>query len=72
MIALSWETSLPADTQTVGHSINVIEPTRDQIDLQNREVIESFSSKAFDVPLRHLVRAGGDFHGVVEHGAIRT
>ncbi len=56
--------------QAVGHSIDVVEPARDQIDLQDRLIGEAETAQPLEVIGLDLVGGFREFHGIVQHGPI--
>src|SRR5205823_7976875 len=70
-----WRSSdlslLPAtDAQAVGDAVNVVEPTRDQVNLQDGPVVEAGAAQAVEVLGRHLPGVLRQLGGVVEHGPV--
>jgi hypothetical protein len=59
-----------ADPQCVGHAVDVVEPGRDERDLQNSHVIETDGSEACEILRSEFVGSRGQAHGEIEHGAI--
>src|SRR4029077_18671677 len=58
------------DTQSIRHAIDVIEPRCDQRDLQNAAVVEADGPKFSVIVRRNFCGILGQFHSVIEHGAI--
>src|SRR3981081_1578539 len=59
-----------ADAQGIRHAIDVIEPRRDQRNLQNSSVVEANGSEFCVIVRRNFGRILGQLHYVIEHGAI--
>src|SRR5712664_2039991 len=58
------------DAQRIGHAIAVIEPRRDQRDLQNAAVVEANGSELRVIVGRNFGGILGQLHYVIEHRAI--
>ena len=58
-----------ADAERIGDSIDVVEPRRDQRDLQNPAVVESDAAQRLMIRRRTLRRIFRQFYDVIEHHA---
>jgi hypothetical protein len=54
----------------VGDAINIVEPRRDERDLENGTVVEAGLAQTVVVLRRHPGRVAGQQRGVVEHQAV--
>src|SRR6266446_419844 len=61
---------IAADAQSVRHAIDVIEPGRDQRNLQNTAVVEADGPELSVIVRRNFGGILGQLHNVIEHGAI--
>src|SRR6266478_4062774 len=62
--------SIATDTQSIRHAIDVIEPGRDQSNLQNAAVVETDGPEPSVIVGRNFGGILGQRHNVIEHGAI--
>jgi hypothetical protein len=58
------------DAQSIGYAIDVVEPRRDQGDLQNTAIVEADSSELCVIVWRNFRGVLGQLHSVIEHCAI--
>jgi hypothetical protein len=63
----TYEALLSAHSQRVGHAIDVVEPRRDQRDLQNPAIVESGGAQAFDIVFPNLGGVASELNHVVQH-----
>ena len=61
---------IPAHAQRIRNAIDVVEPGRDQSDLQNGLVIETSGPQALMILLRDARRIASQLRYVVEHDSI--
>src|SRR5258708_20503383 len=61
------ETSSAPHTEGIGHPVDVIEPRRDQGDLQNPAVVEPHTPQLFMVRRADACRVARELRHVVEH-----
>jgi hypothetical protein len=62
--------SLTPHAQTVGDAINVVEPARDQVDLQDCTIVEANRAQPIEILGRHSRGMPRQLGRVVEHGPI--
>src|SRR5207244_13597755 len=58
-----------ADAESVGDAVDVVEPARDQVDLQDAAVVKAGVAQMAQVRGWHARGLCGRLGGVVEHGA---
>src|SRR4029077_17516153 len=58
------------DTQSIRHAIDVIEPGRDQRNLQNAAIVEAHGPEFGVIVRRNLGGILGQLHDVIKHGTI--
>jgi hypothetical protein len=56
--------------QAVGHAVDVVEPRRNQIDLQDGGIVEAMLPKSVEVLGRDLLGVARELSGVIEHRAV--
>ena len=59
--------SVAADPQRIGNPVDVVEPRRDQRDLQDRPVVKAGTAQPFVVQGRDLGRVLGELDHVIDH-----
>lgn len=60
----------PPDAQPVRHAIDIVEPTRNEVYLQDRSIIKADRSQSFNILRRYPRRMARQLGGVIEHGPI--
>ena len=70
IVGFNFRVLTASDTERVGDAVDVIEPRRDQSDLQNRLIVKAVGAKFF-VPARmNFRRVFGELHDVIAHHAL--
>ena len=59
----------PPHAQRIRYTVDVIEPRRDQRNLQNAFIVESSGPQSFVVLLRDLCGIPGEFDHIIQHHA---
>jgi hypothetical protein len=59
-----------AHAQTIRNSVDVVEPARDQIDLQDSPIVKTHPAQSFDILRRYFPGVPRQLRGVIEHGPI--
>ncbi len=62
--------SEPPDTQAVGNTVDIVEPRRDEVDLQNRGIVEAESAENVNVSALYVHGPPRQRVDVVQHGSI--
>src|SRR5262245_59763953 len=68
--SLDFSLEPAADTEAVGDTVDIVEPTCDQVDLQNAPVVEADASQFIEIRWRHLPGMSRQLGSIVEHGPI--
>jgi hypothetical protein len=70
MALVMGERLITAHAERIGDPVDIVEPRRDQRDLQDSLIVEADGSQTFVMRGRNLCRILRQLHDVIEHHAI--